>query len=91
MNYTMLESHLETPEEGAWAGGIDPLSLYQTLESMPDRRARRGIRYSVALLPSFVLLSTLPFYTTVQRDERMESLQCQSKKQFPLHLTRYLR
>lgn len=64
MNYTMLENHLETPEERARPVEIDPLSLYRTLESIQDRRARRGIRYSLALVVTLILLGKMVGMTT---------------------------
>lgn len=64
MNYTMLESHLEMLEEEARPVEIDPLSLYRTLESIQDQRARRGIRYSLALVVTLILLGKMVGMTT---------------------------
>jgi predicted transposase YbfD/YdcC len=64
MNYSMLENHLEALEERAMPVEIDALSLYRTLESIPDRRARRGIRYSVALIVTLIVLGKMVGMTT---------------------------
>src|SRR5690349_20456592 len=60
----MLESPLEMPEERAKLVEIDPLSLYRTLESLPDQRAKRGIRSSVALVVTLVVLGKMVGMTT---------------------------
>lgn len=60
----MLENHLEAQEERAMPVEIDPLSLYRTLESISDQRARRGIRYSVALIVTLIVLGKMVGMTT---------------------------
>lgn len=64
MNYTMVESRQEAPEEEVLPVEIDPLSLYRVLESIQDRRAKRGIRYSVALVVTLIILGKMVGMTT---------------------------
>ena len=42
-----------------FAGELDPLSLYRTLETVQDGRAKRGVRYSVALVLTLIVIGKL--------------------------------
>ena len=59
MNYTMLNVSQEVSQEGVEPSELDPLSLYRTLETIQDGRAKRGVRYSVALILTLLVLSKL--------------------------------
>ena len=59
MNYTMLNLSAKAPAEGVKPMEVDPLSLYRTLETVQDGRAKRGVRYSVALILTVLVLSKL--------------------------------
>jgi predicted transposase YbfD/YdcC len=59
MNYTMLSTALETAQEEVFAGELDAQSLYRTLETVQDRRAKRGVRYSVALVLTLIIIGKL--------------------------------
>lgn len=91
MNYTMSKPVQEMQKEGEWPLEIDPLSVYRTLESLQDGRARRGIRYGVALVVTLVVLGKLVGMTTPEAiaqwvNERTEwlksALPC-SRPRFP--------
>lgn len=45
---------------------IDALLIYRALEQVPDERHKRGIRYSVALVVTLVLLGKAAGMTTPQ-------------------------
>ena len=59
MNYTMLNAPLKATEEDELPTGLDPKSLYRTLEAVHDGRAKRGIRYFVALILTLMVLGKL--------------------------------
>ncbi len=50
MNYSRLEEAMEQPVE------IDALSVYRAMEQIQDGRHKRGVRYSVALILTLILL-----------------------------------
>ena len=61
MNYSTFEETLEQvklPEE------IDALSVYRALEQVQDGRHKRGVRYSVALVLTLILLGKVAGMTT---------------------------
>jgi predicted transposase YbfD/YdcC len=61
MNYTTWQETLEeadVPVEG------DPLSVYRAFEQVADGRHKRGVRYSVALILTLIVLAKLAGMTT---------------------------
>ena len=63
MNYTTFEEAMkqaDLPVEG------DALSVYRALEQVQDRRHKRGVRYSVALIFTLILLGKVAGMTTPQ-------------------------
>ena len=61
MNYNMLEVTMES------VGGeqqIDALSVYRAFEQVADGRHKRGVRYSVALILTLIVLAKLAGMTT---------------------------
>ena len=61
MNYSTLNEAMEQvklPEE------IDARSLYRALEQVQDGRHKRGVRYSVALIFTLILLGKVAGMTT---------------------------
>ena len=46
-------------------GAIDPHSLYQQLQAVTDPRKKRGVRYSVALILTLIILAKLAGGTTL--------------------------
>ena len=61
MNYSTFEDTLEqvkVPVE------IEAKSVYQALEQVQDGRHKRGVRYSVALILTLILLAKLAGMTT---------------------------
>jgi hypothetical protein len=61
MNYSTLDAALEQmklPEE------IDALSVYRALEQVQDGRHKRGVRYSIALIFTLILLGKVAGMTT---------------------------
>lgn len=63
MNYSMIDEARELAE---WNAESEALSVYQALMSLTDRRAKKGKRYSLALLLTFVLLAKMAGETTLQ-------------------------
>lgn len=61
MNYSMLEAQLEAVKVPMQ---IDALSVYRALEQVQDGRHRRGVRYSVALILTLIVLGKLAGMTT---------------------------
>jgi hypothetical protein len=53
MNYTTLA---ETVEQTGSKQEIDALSVYRAFEHVKDKRKKRGVRYSVALILTLILL-----------------------------------
>jgi predicted transposase YbfD/YdcC len=61
MNYSTFEEtveHIQVPVE------IDAMSVYRALEQVQDGRHKRGVRYSVALILTLILLAKLAGMTT---------------------------
>ena len=61
MNYNTLDRVLEQVKPGE---EMDALSVYRALEQVPDGRHKRGVRYSVALICTLILLGKLAGMTT---------------------------
>lgn len=61
MNHTTRKEATEDVEEPI---KIEALSVYRACEQIPDGRAKRGIRYSVALVVTLILLGKLAGMTT---------------------------
>src|SRR5712691_1514692 len=61
MNYTTLQ---ETMEQGDLALEVDALSVYRAMEQVQDGRHKRGVRYSVALILTLIVLAKLAGMTT---------------------------
>jgi hypothetical protein len=53
MHYNMVGKLLAQAE---WAGEIDALSVYRAFEHISDGRHKRGVRYSVALILTLIVL-----------------------------------
>jgi hypothetical protein len=61
MNYSMLDEAMEqvqVPVE------IDAMSIYRAMEHIQDGRHKRGVRYSVALIFTLILLAKVAGMTT---------------------------
>jgi hypothetical protein len=52
-------------EQVGWNQEIDVLSVYRTFEQVEDGRHKRGVRYSVALILTLLLLGKLAGMTTL--------------------------
>jgi hypothetical protein len=61
MNYSMLDEAIEQVELPV---EIDALSVYRALEHIQDGRHKRGVRYSVALIFTLLLLAKAAGMTT---------------------------
>src|SRR5712691_4359260 len=61
MNYTTLQ---ETMEQGDLALEVDALSVYRAMEQVQDGRHKRGVRYSVALILTLIVLGKIAGMTT---------------------------
>src|SRR6266705_266676 len=61
MNYSTLN---EAMEQGKLAQEIDAMSVYRALEQVQDGRHKRGVRYSVALIFTLILLGKVAGMTT---------------------------
>src|SRR5947207_1342010 len=61
MDYSTLN---EAMEQGKLVEGIDALSVYRAMEQVQDGRHKRGVRYSVALIFTLILLGKLAGMTT---------------------------
>jgi len=61
MNYSMLE---EAMEQVQLPVEIDALSVYRAMEHIQDGRHKRGVRYSVALILTLILLAKVAGMTT---------------------------
>src|SRR5438876_12211210 len=61
MNYTTFE---EAMEQADLAVEGDALSVYQAFEQVQDGRHKRGVRYSVALILTLIVLAKLAGMTT---------------------------
>src|SRR5437660_3079139 len=62
MNYNTLA---EAMEQIGWDQQIDALSVYRAFEQVEDQRHKRGVRYSVALILTLVVLGKLAGMTTL--------------------------
>lgn len=63
MNYTMIT---EARELAGWNAESEALSVHQALMKLTDPRGKKGKRYSLALLLTFVLLAKMAGETTLQ-------------------------
>src|SRR5690348_2271522 len=63
MNYTMLE---EARELANWQMESEVLSIYTAMQQLRDARQKRGKRYSLALVLTYVLLAKAAGETTLQ-------------------------
>jgi predicted transposase YbfD/YdcC len=61
MNYTTSQ---ETLEQADVPVEVDPLSVYRAFEQVADGRHKRGVRYSVALILTLIVLAKLAGMTT---------------------------
>lgn len=61
MNYSTLE---EAMEQVGWDQQIEALSVYRAFEHIEDGRHKRGVRYSVALILTLIVLAKLAGMTT---------------------------
>src|SRR5437667_12840720 len=61
MNYTTFE---EAMEQASLAVEGDALSVYRAFEQVSDGRDKRGVRYSVALILTLIVLAKLAGMTT---------------------------
>src|SRR5438093_8082212 len=61
MDYSTLN---EAMEQGKLVEGIDALSVYRAMEQIQDGRHKRGVRYSVALIFTLILLGKVAGMTT---------------------------
>ncbi len=61
MNYSMLD---EAMEQVQLPGEIDALSVYRAMEHIQDGRHKRGVRYSVALIFTLIVLAKAAGMTT---------------------------
>src|SRR5437762_13330757 len=61
MNYSTLE---EAMEQAGWDQQIDAVSVYRAFEHIEDGRHKRGVRYSVALILTLMVLAKLAGMTT---------------------------
>ena len=62
MNYTTLQ---EAMEQAGLSEEIDALSVYRAFEQVQDGRHKRGVRYSVALILTLIVLGKLSGMTTL--------------------------
>jgi hypothetical protein len=63
MNYSMV---IEARELAGWNAESDALSVYQAMIKLTDKRGKKGKRYSLALMLTFVLLAKMAGETTLQ-------------------------
>jgi predicted transposase YbfD/YdcC len=61
MNYTTLQ---EAMKQAGLSQEIDALSVYRAFEQVQDGRHKRGVRYSVALILTLIVLAKLAGMTT---------------------------
>ena len=62
MNYTTLQ---EAMEQTGLTQERDALSVYRAFEQVQDGRHKRGVRYSVALILTLIMLGKLSGMTTL--------------------------
>ncbi len=63
MNYSMID---EARELAGWNAESEALSVYQAMMDLTDTRGKKGKRYSLALVLTFVLLAKMAGETTLQ-------------------------
>jgi predicted transposase YbfD/YdcC len=63
MNYITLE---EAMKQVGWRQEIDALSAYRAFEQIQDGRHKRGVRYSIALILTLIVLGKLAGMTSLQ-------------------------
>jgi len=63
MNYNMVA---EAMEQAQWEQEVDVLSIYRAFEQIEDHRQKRGVRYSVALILTLIVLAKLAGMTSLQ-------------------------
>lgn len=63
MNYSMLE---EARELVGWQTASEVLTIYTAMQQVTDQRRKRGKRYSLALVLTYVLLAKAAGETTLQ-------------------------
>ena len=63
MNYRIVN---EARELAGWNAESEALSVYQAMMQLTDKRGKKGKRYSLALMLTFVLLAKLAGETTLQ-------------------------
>ncbi len=63
MNYTTLE---EAMAQMGWDQQVDALSVYHAFEELVDGRHKRGVRYSVALVLTLIVLGKVAGMTNLQ-------------------------
>ncbi len=63
MNYTIVN---EAREQAGWNAESEAFSVYQAMMNLTDKRGKKGKRYSLALILTFVLLAKLAGETTLQ-------------------------
>jgi DDE_Tnp_1-associated/Transposase DDE domain len=63
MNYSIVN---EARELAGWNAESEALSIYQAMMSLSDSRGKKGKRYSLALMLTYVLLAKLAGETTLQ-------------------------
>lgn len=63
MNYSMVNEARELAE---WNAESEALSIYQAMMKLIDTRGKKGKRYSLALILTFVLLAKMAGETTLQ-------------------------
>src|SRR5271157_6266447 len=61
MNYTTFQ---EAVEQAELPMEVDALSVYRAFEQVADGRHKRGVRYSVALILTLIVLAKLAGMTT---------------------------
>ena len=63
MNYSIVN---EARELAGWNAESEALSVYQAMMTLSDTRGKKGKRYSLALVLTFVLLAKMAGATTLQ-------------------------
>ena len=61
MNYTTFQ---EAMNQAGLSVEVDALSVYRAFEQVQDGRPKRGVRYSVALILTLIVLAKLAGMTT---------------------------
>jgi predicted transposase YbfD/YdcC len=92
MNYTTLQ---EAMEQEGWCQQVDALSVYRAFEHIQDGRHKRGVRYSVALIVTLIVLGKLAGMTSLAgiaewvrlRAEWLSEVMPHTRKSFPCAAT----